>query len=141
MINYFLGKKIETLISNCTLNNLNWFKDEIRCKMKDENINEEDFEKFFMGIHSQLIGRIVNDVSNFIKGNPPNIFTRYNLALMSPSICGYDFHDENMSLGILYCIVYYAYTGKKANSVTASKQNHILHAYTTQILKELDDEN
>ena len=140
MLNYFLGKKIETLIENSILNNLDWFKSEVKCKILNQDLSEKD-ELIFMCVHKQLIENIVIDVTNFMKGNPPNIYTKYTLTMTSPSICGYDFFNEEMSLGILYCVVYYAYTGKKAKSVTASKQNHILYAYTNKVFKELDDEN
>lgn len=140
MINYFLGKNIDKLVENSIANNIEWYKKELKEKILSGITEEKDCEKINLELHSQLIAKIVVSVSAFMSTSPFSISTKYRLTLLSPSICGYDFHGEPMSLAILYCIVYYAYTGKKAKIFNATKQNHILHAYLEKSLKEIDDE-
>lgn len=139
MLNFLLGKKIETLFENTISNNMQYFMGLIKdviAKHPEESITEEEY----MEIHAALIQNIVVDITNFMKGNPFSIFTKYQMYMMSPSIVEPFFAGEPMSAAILYCIVYYAYTGKKAKSVIATKQNHVLHAYTTRALHEIDEE-
>ena len=140
LLNFLLGKRLEVLIQNAIQNNMEWFKNEIRNKFLNSNVNEKDSEQIYMELNANLIQNIVSDITKFVRGNPGTISARYQLALMSPSISGYDFHGEDMSLGMLYCVLYYAHTNKKAKLVTASKQNHILYAYIQKALHELDEE-
>jgi len=59
---------------------------------------------------------------------------------MRPTLCGYDYDEDSFSIGILYCLMYYAATNTKAKSNKAVEMNHMLAKYKEIVYQEIDYE-
>lgn len=138
-------KNLEQILVNNVMNCLpdfkKSFKHEIQRLDMDDSFTEKEMEVVFSELYQKLLAEIERNFFRFMQNAPPAVSTRYDLLLINPDACGYPLSEsESLSVGALYCLGYYAFTGKKADSVVASKLNHILHHYIDEVLHELDGE-
>ncbi len=121
------GKTLEKAILRASKNYLNDFlKDVDENAEMANNSPKDESDKMIMKVRRDYFDLVSNSVINTLSESSVNIATRIRLALMSPSMTGYDFIDiEEMNAGSLYAICYFAINNKKAKLFDLQRINQL----------------
>ena len=106
------------------------------------NATEEELLSITTSINRQYFDAVGNSVISSFAVSSPKVYARIQLAILSPSICGYEDIDieKGLMAGGLYAICYYALTNKVASPRECIKLNHKQNDIMNQVLIEIDGE-
>lgn len=130
-------------ILNSSANHIEQYKESIKNNFISlNNASEEESQKMLMSIRKDYLDEVSNSVINSFQVSSPKIAARIQLAMMSPSLCGYDDmnFDNGMIAGTLYAVCYYAITNKTASPKDCIYLNHLQNDIMENALAELDKE-
>lgn len=103
---------------------------------KSPEISSEEYElEILMPFRNSLYNKATNIVN---ESKLSNVITRWRLVPLA-NICGFDIDFEHLSLGMIYAMLYYSFSGKIANSADCIYLNHYSNSLMQKVLEELDD--
>ncbi|WMJ22208.1 hypothetical protein RBG61_09380 [Paludicola sp. MB14-C6] len=133
---------ISNAIINASRNNIELYKSLIKSNIdKLTCSSEEETIKILTNIRREYLDNVSNEVINSFKISSPPIAMRINLALLSPSISGYeDINiDNGLMAGSLFAICYYGVKNAKAKPKDCIKLNHLQNDIIERALVEIDE--
>ena len=129
-------------VSNACYNCKNTYKFSLLDRLEELNsADEETAEKINTEISRAYFNAVKNTVVDSFRLSSPAIYARIQLALRSPSMCGYDIDvDTEMMAGSVFAICYFAIKNRVAPAKLCIKLNHIQGDVMQKVLYEIADE-
>lgn len=129
-------------VSNACYNCKNTYKFSLLDRLEELNsADEETAEKINTEISRAYFNAVKNTVVDSFRLSSPAIYARIQLALRSPSMCGYDIDaDAEMMAGSVFAICYFAIKNRVAPAKLCIKLNHIQGDVMQKVLYEIADE-
>ena len=105
------------------------------------NADEETADKINTEITYAYFNAVKNTVVDSFRLSSPAIYARIQLALRSPSMCGYDIDaNAGMMAGSVFAICYFAIKNCVAPAKLCIKLNHIQGDLMQKVLHEIANE-
>ena len=137
-------EKINSLILNASQNCIETYTSGIKDLLdKQDHLSDQEMEQCAMHIRREYLDAVTNSVLTFFQNSSPVIYSRLQMAMISPRICGMDDDlvnlDIGLSAGALYALCYYAVTNKKAKTYDCSKLSQLQNDLMNQALAKLSE--
>lgn len=125
-------------------------KEIVNLLKENSELSDSQIETFATNARRCYLNSVYDAVKDSLAISAPAINMRFNMSLMSPSITGLPpeftidhFAENGISAGATFIMVYYAITGKPANTArlyrTASMLSHFQNDLMNNILFKLDN--
>jgi hypothetical protein len=136
LMNRSLGKKIEKLIDKSIKTNKSDCERKIDILAK--TIVPDDVGITVMQkIRTEYLEAILDDLVDELKIFSDKTYTRFLLAFNS-SLSGYNIKNDSFSLGLIYALIYYAYTSEKTKISKFEMLNQYFQNSFMQVVNDLE---
>ena len=136
-------EKINSLILNASQNCIEIYTSGIKNLLDKQDLGNQEMEQCVIHIRREYLDAVTNSVLTFFQNSSPAIYSRLQMAMISPGICDMDDDlvnlDIGLSAGVLYALCYYAVTNKKAKTYDCSKLSHLQNDLMNQALAKLSE--
>ena len=133
----FLRKKIKSICLNWISDNSEYFRGKMDSLLREKTTpTDEDLKDIFKNANNQYFKKATELIDNC---NIPNAKLRWTRIPLQPDVCGIEIDYNNLSIGIVYTMLYYCFSGISASKKDIqiyTELNHINHNIRNKILEE-----
>ncbi len=146
MLGFMLNKEINNTLLRAYQAEINEYKEDMNYYLSQPESNSfsnDQWKTIYSNCADEYLNRVMDRLVGILRGMDSSAEMRWKLAMGSPALAGVPDGAIDMvplPAGVVYCLFYYAVTGKKAKYKYATQHNHIFHDYIDSALKELAEE-
>lgn len=130
----FVRNKLNKICINWIYENAEYYRGRIVSLMNDGLKSNDDYKQIYKDSNNLYFKKATDFINN---SNDNNAIIRWRILPANPSVCGFDIDYANISIGMIYIMLCYCFTGKTVLTKDIqlyTKLNHFNHETLNKIL-------
>ncbi len=133
----FLRKRLKNTCLNWISDNSEYFRGKMDSLLREKATpSDEECEEIFKNANNQYFKKAAELINTC---NNPHAKLRWTRIPLQPDVCGVEIDYNSLSIGIVYIMLYYCFSGMPASKEDIqiyTELNHINHNLRNSILEE-----